>query len=66
MQLAADPFARLEIGAIVEAFHQAAGVFRYRRIPFGTAPDPSNGWQAFYSTKTCTNSIQSLRVEICE
>lgn len=38
---APNPFARLEIGGIVEAFHEAAGVGRDCRFPFGAAPEQS-------------------------
>jgi len=38
---APDPFARLEIGVVIEAFDEAAGVARDCRFPFGAAPDQS-------------------------
>ena len=38
---APDPFARLEIGVLVKAFDEAAGVGRDCRFPFGAAPEQS-------------------------
>jgi hypothetical protein len=38
---APDPFARLEIGVLVKAFDEAAGVGHYCRFPFGAAPEQS-------------------------
>jgi hypothetical protein len=38
---APDPFASLEIGVLVKAFDEAAGVGRDCRFPFGAAPEQS-------------------------
>jgi hypothetical protein len=38
---APDPFTRLEISGLVEAFYEAAGVGRDCRFPFGAAPEQS-------------------------